>query len=221
MVEDLHAARLEIGGDAALIADLDEATAVEPLRERRWAQLMLALHHDGRQAEALRVFRRARTTLGEQLGLEPSEDLRDLERAIITDDPTLSVTRRSWSSPRRTRRPGRRARPRLPSSLTSFVGRGDERRLVAKRLDDASIVTIAGPGGVGKTPSGDRGGGDVQDGFADGVWFVDLSPTTEALSLTSAVAEAIGVRETPGSGPPRRHPRSLHLTARRDRPRQL
>ena len=199
MVEDLHAARLEIGGDAALIADLDEATAVEPLREQRWAQLMLALHRDGRQAEALRAFRRARTILGEQLGLEPSEDLRDLERAIIADDPTLSATRRPWSGPRRARRPGRRARPRLPPILTSFVGRGDERRLVAKRLDDGSIVTITGPGGVGKTRLAIELAGDVQDSFADGVWFVDLTPTTETLSLTSAVAEAIGVHETPGT----------------------
>ena len=74
MVEDLNGARLEVGGDAALIADLDEATAAEPLRQQRWAQLMLALHRDGRQAEALRTFRRARTILGEQLGLEPGED---------------------------------------------------------------------------------------------------------------------------------------------------
>ena len=173
---------------------------MEPLREQRWAQLMLALHRDGRQAEALRAFRRARTILGEQLGLEPSEELRDLERAIITDDPTLSVTRRSWSSPQPGAATWPPSSPRLPPSLTSFVGRGDERRLVAKRLDDGSIVTIAGPGGVGKTRLAIEVAGDVQDGFADGVWFVDLSPTTEALSLTSAVAEAIGVRETPGTG---------------------
>ena len=86
MVEDLNAARLEVGGDAALIADLDAACAAEPLRQQRWAQLMLALHRDGRQAEALRTFQRARAILGEQLGLEPGEDLRDLERAIVTDD---------------------------------------------------------------------------------------------------------------------------------------
>ena len=57
MVEDLNQARLEVGGDAALIADLDAAATAEPLRQQCWAHLMLALHRDGRQAEALRTFR--------------------------------------------------------------------------------------------------------------------------------------------------------------------
>ena len=113
MVEDRNAARLEVGGDAALIADLDAACAEEPLRQQRWAHLMLALHRDGRQAEALRTYRRARAILGEQLGLEPGEDLRDLERAIVTDDSALRRADGGHGLPvsvaRRVRRSGRAA----------------------------------------------------------------------------------------------------------------
>ncbi|MET0325285.1 MAG: BTAD domain-containing putative transcriptional regulator [Ilumatobacteraceae bacterium] len=201
LVEDLNAARLVVGGDAALIADLEAACSDEPLRQQRWAQLMLALHRDGRQAEALRTFQRARTILGEQLGLEPDEELRDLERAIVTDDSSLVVGRRSWGSGRRrASRPGQRARRRLPPTLTSFVGRVDEGRLVAKRLDEAPLVTITGPGGVGKTRLAIEVADRIEEGVADGVWFVDLTPATGGRSLASAIAESIGVRELPGTG---------------------
>ena len=201
MVEDLHAARLELGGDAALIADLDAACAEEPLRQRRWAHLMLALHRDGRQAEALRTYRRARAILGEQLGLEPAEDLRDLERAIATDDSALVGPRRSRpAGQRRASPPTPHARRRLPKAFTTFVGRNEEGRLVAERLDEGPLVTITGPGGVGKTRLAIEVVERIQDRVDESVWFVDLTPTNEDRSLASAIAESLGVREIPGTG---------------------
>jgi predicted ATPase/DNA-binding SARP family transcriptional activator len=199
MVDDLNEARLEVGGDAALIADLDSATLDEPLREQRWAQLMVALHRDGRQAEALRAFQRARHVLGEQLGLEPSDELRDLERAIISDDDSLTVAWPTWPGQRRTRRVRHTAPQQRAPALTSFVGRSDEIRLVSKRLDEARLVTITGPGGVGKTRLTSAVLDQVEDRFPHGVWFVDLTPTTERRSMTAAIAEAVGVREVPGT----------------------
>jgi DNA-binding SARP family transcriptional activator len=73
-----------------LVGDLETTAVAEPLRERRWVQLMLALYRSGRQAEALRAFQRLRTILGSELGLEPSEEVRALEARIVARDPILS-----------------------------------------------------------------------------------------------------------------------------------
>ncbi len=199
MVEALNEARLEVGGDAALIADLESAAALEPLREQRWAQLMVALHRDGRQAEALRGFQRARRVLGEQLGLEPSNELRELERRIVTDGVSLAEGRPTWPGQRATRRGRGTTQLHRPPTMTSFVGRIEECRLVSKRLDEARFVTVTGPGGVGKTRLVLAVLDQIADRFPEGVWFVDLTPSTERRSVTSAVAEAIGVRELPGT----------------------
>jgi DNA-binding SARP family transcriptional activator len=96
---------------------LEAAVAAEPLRERRWAQLMLALYRDGRQAEALRAFERLRAQLADQLGIEPSAELRALEDAILLQKPELDgpkfLTVEEERSPAHS----------LPAALTSFVGR--------------------------------------------------------------------------------------------------
>ena len=88
-VELLGEARLALGEAASLVGDFEAAVAAEPLRERRWAQLMLALYRAGRQAEALRAFQRLRGHLADQLGIEPSAELRALEEAILLQKPEL------------------------------------------------------------------------------------------------------------------------------------
>lgn len=87
--EDRIAALLESGHGAGLVGELKVMVGEEPLRERRWAQLMRALHRAGRQSEALRTYQRLRATLTEELGIEPSAELLDLEHRILTHDPTL------------------------------------------------------------------------------------------------------------------------------------
>jgi len=87
--ESLIDARLDAGEHAAIIGALEAATGAEPLREKRWAQLMLALYRSGRQADALRAFQRLATTLGEELGIAPSRELRELEEAILQQDQRL------------------------------------------------------------------------------------------------------------------------------------
>jgi class 3 adenylate cyclase len=91
-VEDLFEARLRLGEHQALVGNLDAAAAAEPLREKRWAQLMLALYRCGRQADALRAYQRLRGVLAEELGLEPSEQTRTLEAAILVQDPRLAIS---------------------------------------------------------------------------------------------------------------------------------
>ena len=86
-------ADLALGRHAELVAELERLVSAEPLRERLRRQLMLALYRCGRQAEALAAYTDARHTLVEELGIEPSPQLRELERAILRQDPTLEPPR--------------------------------------------------------------------------------------------------------------------------------
>lgn len=84
-------AELELGHSAAIIGELDSLIAEHPFRERARGQLILALYREDRQAEALEVYRETRRVLADELGLEPSPALRELERAILRQDPSLST----------------------------------------------------------------------------------------------------------------------------------
>jgi DNA-binding SARP family transcriptional activator/pimeloyl-ACP methyl ester carboxylesterase len=86
-------ADLALGRHGHLIRELETLVAEHPFRERLRAQLMLALYRSGRQAEALRAYQRARRTLAEELGLEPSQELKQLEQAMLTQDATLTPER--------------------------------------------------------------------------------------------------------------------------------
>jgi DNA-binding SARP family transcriptional activator len=90
-VEQRIDADLELGRDAELVAELEALVREHPLRERPRAQLMLALYRSGRQAEALEVYRQTRRLLVEELGIEPSPALQELERAILDQDPELTT----------------------------------------------------------------------------------------------------------------------------------
>jgi DNA-binding SARP family transcriptional activator len=148
--ELLGDARLELGEHATAVASFEDATRCEPLRERRWAQLMVALYRSGRQADALRAFQRARSVLIEQLGIEPGPDLRRLERLIIDQDTDLARPPSAVS-----------ARSSLPATLaavaaTPIVGRDEEvaqleERWKAVRAGHPSVVLISGESGIGKT----------------------------------------------------------------------
>jgi DNA-binding SARP family transcriptional activator len=91
-LEDRIEAELELGRHGALVAELHALVAHHPLRERLRGQLMLALYGSGRQADALAEYHRVREVLLEDLGIEPSPSLRELERRILQQDPMLLVT---------------------------------------------------------------------------------------------------------------------------------
>jgi len=84
-------ADLALGRHASLVLELEALVAEQPYRERPRAQLMLALYRSGRQADALRAYQTARRTLGDELGLEPGPELRELEAAILRHDARLSL----------------------------------------------------------------------------------------------------------------------------------
>ncbi len=93
-LEDRAVAGLALGQHATVAAELEALTAAYPLRERLWALQALALTRSGRQADALDVLRRVREVLDEELGLEPSAELRDLQTAVLRQDPELD-----WVAP--------------------------------------------------------------------------------------------------------------------------
>ena len=84
------------------------------------------------------------------------------------------------------------------SALTSFVGRADAVGEVRGLLGDGRLVTVIGPGGVGKTRLAGEVGRGMADRFADGVWLVELAAVTEPARVPSAVAAVLGIRERPG-----------------------
>jgi predicted ATPase/DNA-binding CsgD family transcriptional regulator len=88
--------------------------------------------------------------------------------------------------------------PRLPAPLTPFVGRRAERAALVAALGEHRLVTAIGPGGVGKTRLALEVGGDVADTFPDGVWYVDLVPVTDPVTVAASVARAAGLGEQVG-----------------------
>ncbi|MFZ0666536.1 MAG: BTAD domain-containing putative transcriptional regulator [Acidimicrobiales bacterium] len=93
--EHLLQARLAFGEHEWVVADAEVAVDENPLREQRWAILMLALYRCGRQADALRTYQRLRTLLGDELGIDPSPRLTALEVAVLRQDPALQLPTQS------------------------------------------------------------------------------------------------------------------------------
>jgi DNA-binding SARP family transcriptional activator len=91
LVEERVDCQLRLGLHGQMVGEVEALVRAQPLRERRWSQLVLALYRSGRQADALAAYTRARDLLRDELGLDPSDELRDLERRILDHDPTLDV----------------------------------------------------------------------------------------------------------------------------------
>jgi predicted ATPase/DNA-binding SARP family transcriptional activator len=124
--EELIEARLDLGEDAALVPELEAFAAKHPFNERFCGQLMTALYRSGRQADALELYRRFRCLLTEELGLEPSTPLRELERAILRHDSALVPAGSSKLLPTRTtpallETDDERAVPRPPAGTITFL----------------------------------------------------------------------------------------------------
>lgn len=194
---ELRAEMLLATGQHLQVADeLGGLARVHPERERLWAMLMTALYRSGRQGDALRCFQEARSTLIEDMGLEPGPELRGLEEAILRQDPDLQ-----WQpAPGPPLQIGEEALDdrsgplsHLPRQLTSFIGRGAERAEVAEVLGDSRLVTLHGTGGCGKTRLALAVAEDVSERFPEGIWFVDLSAVTDPALVARAVAEPLGV----------------------------
>ncbi|MFD3659578.1 BTAD domain-containing putative transcriptional regulator [Streptomyces sp. NPDC058659] len=230
LVEERSEARLEFG-DPLLIGETAGLVARHPLRERLRAVRMRALYGAGRQSEAVAAYTELRTLLADELGLDPSPGLAALYEAILRQDAGLIPAAASDEPPVVVRSssggevleaaaavpsllPDPRAltphRRNLPTPPTTLVGRGPAREAVVRLVGTERLVTLTGPGGVGKTrlalavaeqlgadePDGDASGGVVPDG----VWFVEFGGLpAETADLVQAVASALGIRDTASS----------------------
>jgi predicted ATPase/DNA-binding SARP family transcriptional activator len=182
-------ARLAAGEHAELVGELTDLVTRHPLRERLHGQLMIALYRAGRQADALAAYQRARWTLDDELGLDPSAELRGLEQAILRQDASLAAPRRAAPQ----------ERPALATRLTSFVGRDRELTRVRELLATRRLVTLTGPGGVGKTSLAAEVATAASDLAPDGTWLVALAGVSEVAALAPAVADAVGAPSGPGT----------------------
>lgn len=142
-------ARLASGGHEAVLAEAEALVSAGPTRERRWQMLALAQYRSGRQADALDTLRRARTTLVEELGLDPGPELTALERDMLRQEPTLvvlpEVAEPSAASPY----PGLAAFD--VADAESFFGREAALATALERLQAEGVLVVAGPSGCGKS----------------------------------------------------------------------
>lgn len=191
-LEELHRAaiearlqaELELGHHDRVIGELRALTLADPLRERAWGMLMVALYRSGRQSEALRAYQDAREHLGELVGIEPGPELRDLEEKILVQDSSIA------SAP-----PPAARMHNLPEFWTAFIGRLDELEAITRLFDRSRLVTLVGPGGVGKTRLAVEAARVL---IADGgeARFVDLSQIERPDDVVPAVGVALGLLES-------------------------
>jgi len=193
-MEDMISARLALGEHVTAIGELESMVTQHPFRERLWELLILALYRSGRQADALAAFHRARTTLVDELGIEPGRQLRRLEVAVLAADPTLDLSA-TPTAPVADPSPADRWRCRLPVPLTRLVDRAADMARTRWLLDQRRLVTLTGPGGCGKT----RLAIAVASGYeADALGFIDLTSLNEPALVPQSVADAFGLREQAG-----------------------
>jgi predicted ATPase/DNA-binding SARP family transcriptional activator len=206
-VEDRLGARLDLGEHAAVVAELAGLVAEHPFREQLRALHVRTLYRCGRQGEALDSYEALRLALLDR-GLAPSPALAALQVAVLRQDPTLDAEPPPARGPgpawgRGTAEgpgPAGRHRAGVRCPATRLVGRADVLRDVRSALGSDRLVTLVGPGGVGKT----RLAVAVASGWADDVWFVELAAlagddTTTEADAAAEVARALDLREGRGA----------------------
>ncbi|GAA1577037.1 BTAD domain-containing putative transcriptional regulator [Kribbella sancticallisti] len=184
--EDYFEARVARGDQ--VVGELADLLAKHPLRERLRAVHMKALYRAGRQSEALESYEQLRTLLADELGLDPTPELAELQQAILSQEL-----------------PQQQRRNNLPAQLTALVGRVGAIAEIEERLRDDRLLTLTGPGGVGKTRLALAVAGDLVDRFPDGVILVELAAVAPdafdvAGALADAVQAALDLRDAAGSG---------------------
>ncbi|GLW05779.1 SARP family transcriptional regulator [Microtetraspora sp. NBRC 13810] len=199
-VEERAEALLESGESGSLVGELAELVAQHPLRERLRAAHMRALYREGRQGEALESYSDLRHRMTGELGLDPSPRLAALQQAMLRQDPALGTALpRAGEDGRRTN---------LPVQLTELVGRDDALAELTALLRAGRLVTLTGPGGVGKTRLAVELGMRLAESLPDGVRLVELAAVggpgiAEPVdSVAGVVLAVLGIREEATQGMP-------------------
>jgi DNA-binding SARP family transcriptional activator/tetratricopeptide (TPR) repeat protein len=200
-VEDLADVELRRGRHGGLVGQLQALVAEQPLRERLWGQLLVALYRSGRQAEALAAYQQLRGRLVGELGIEPCADLQRLQRLILAADPVLEAAPQGASGPAGAAGHAAIGEPwptptpmpvprQLPPDAAAFTGREPELTLVDKVLGTAGparpavILAIDGAGGIGKSALAVHAAHRLAAAgqFPDGQLYVDLQGASDQLA---------------------------------------
>lgn len=176
---------------------LPEALALadsEAVHDRAQALAMIALYRADRQADALDRYALHRRRLDEELGLEPSAALRELQRQILRQDPTLHLPSEASTST---------TVGTLPVAATSLVGREREleqlKGLLARR--DARLLVLTGAGGSGKTRLALEAARRAAPAFANGATLVELARLRDPSLVVPTIAQALELHDVPGQEP--------------------
>ncbi|MEU9701673.1 BTAD domain-containing putative transcriptional regulator [Streptomyces sp. NPDC047981] len=186
--KDRLAADVALGRAEEAVAPLEALAAERPLDETVSALRIRALRAAGRAAEALRVYEEVRTVLADRLGADPGAELRSLHADLLAGD----------GSPFAPQQP--QPQPPLPARPTSFVGRQRELDRLVPELALRRLITLIGPGGVGKTRLALEAADAEARRRPDGAWFAELASVRSESEVAAAVLTAIGGRETQSWG---------------------
>ena len=210
-LEEQHAAAVEqridadlaLGRHADVVAELEGLVAEHPLRERLRAQLMIALYRCGRQADALEVYNAGRETLRDELGVEPGPELRELQVAILRQDPALAPAPSAWPQPLRA---SRRRIALLAAGGALLLGAAGAAALVAAGGKDAGVRLGANAVGAFDPGSGELTGAvDVGPSpshlAADGRTLWVTNADGHSVSRVDADEAAVEQTVTVGNGP--------------------
>ncbi len=186
---DWLARELAAGRAGAHVAELESLAASHPLNEKITALAMRALAAVGRQADALAAYERLRARLADELGIDPGEQVRAAHLEVLRGQVRPAPGPGDG---------GRRRRGNLRAQLTSFVGREAEIEQLIAALGSFRLVTLAGPGGAGKTRLAAQVASAVCNAgqlAPDGVWVAELASVTAASDVPQAVLDSVGLRE--------------------------
>ncbi len=186
-------ARIELGDHRGALTDLQRLVRAHPTEEGLVADLMRTLRAVGRTADALQAYTDLRRRLADELGLDPSRELQELEAALLADDGTRDTAVPTAPAPQ-ARRGGN-----VAPALDSFVGRELEIERVTGHLERGGLVTVAGPGGAGKTRLALEVARRNGDAFDDGVWFVELAPLSDPELVMTTIGDTFGLRAGEGA----------------------
>ena len=181
VIEDRMEAGLQLGLHGGVVTDLRTLTREHPERERLWVALMLALFRSGRQADALEAFLEARARLDEGFGIEPGSALRELQRRILEQDASLDLS------------PAHTESVSLPALPSSFVGREQDLDDAAGVLSqpDVRLLTVIGPGGIGKTRFAIELAQGLAGDFPDGVSWIGFDAIEDGSRVLGEIASSL------------------------------